>query len=90
MKSLPSPVTNAEVQARMAQDYKAHYHIARAPVGFPITIIYGDQDWIRAWEPELTAAYRAARVILIPGSSHFPWIDNPRCTALALEEALVQ
>ena len=90
VRSLPSPVTNAGVQARMSQDYKANYHVGYSPVGFPITIIYGDQDWIRAWQPELTQAYRAAHIILIPGSSHFPWIDNPSGTALAIKEALVQ
>jgi proline iminopeptidase len=90
VRSLPSPVTHADVRTQMSQDYGANYHIVPAVADFPVTIIYGDQDWIRAWQPELAAAYSRARVILVPQSSHFPWVDNSRGTALALKQALSQ
>jgi proline iminopeptidase len=55
---------------------------------FPVTLIAGDIDWIRGYEPLLKAAYPAARIITVPDAGHFPWADAREATRQALQRAL--
>ena len=85
--SLP-PIAEPSVQERLSAAFKADYHVTAGETAFPVAIIYGAQDWIRAWQPALSAAYPRASVALIPETCHFPWIDDPAGTAGAIAAAL--
>lgn len=85
--SMP-PIAEPAVQARISAEFKADYHVTAVDPAFPVAIIYGAQDWIRASQPTLSKAYPHASVALIPETSHFPWIDDPAGTAAAIAAAL--
>jgi proline iminopeptidase len=76
--------------ASLSQDYTEHYRgAATRPEGdFPVSIISGEMDWIRGYEPALRSAYPGAKLYLIAHAGHFPWIDAPREVRMPLRNAL--
>jgi pimeloyl-ACP methyl ester carboxylesterase len=76
--------------SNLSQDYTAHYGGAgaRPENGFQVSIISGDMDWIRGYEPALLSAYPGAKLYLIPHAGHFPWIDAPEEARAPLRDAL--
>jgi pimeloyl-ACP methyl ester carboxylesterase len=74
--------------ARLSESYQRDYRIAPAAAPFRVTIMAGDIDWIRGNEAALRATYPKARLMIIPGAGHFPWVDAPAATRLRLKQAL--
>lgn len=75
--------------ARLSASYQRDYRIApSAAAPFRVTIMAGDIDWIRGNEAALRATYPKARLMIIPGAGHFPWVDAPAATRLRLKQAL--
>jgi pimeloyl-ACP methyl ester carboxylesterase len=74
--------------ARLSESYQRNYRIAPAAAPFRVTIMAGDIDWIRGNEAALRATYPKARLMIIPGAGHFPWVDAPAATRLRLKQAL--
>ncbi len=62
-----------------------------AGLGVPVRILLGELDpWpnARAGE-ELAGLFRDARVSVLPGAGHFPWLDDPARFTLEVRAALV-
>ncbi|WP_247237174.1 alpha/beta fold hydrolase [Telluribacter sp. SYSU D00476] len=45
--------------------------------GYPITIVYGDQDIYQTSKDFVIHRYPTARVLTIKNSGHIPWLHNP-------------
>jgi proline iminopeptidase len=75
--------------ARLSTSFQRDYRIAPSAADpFRVTIMAGNIDWIRGNEAALRATYPKARLMIIPGAGHFPWVDAPAATRLRLEQAL--
>lgn len=60
---------------------------------FPVTVLQGDRDYVSPGAPEWAELARSRpgiRVVVLPRSSHYPWIDAPRAFHAALKAALAQ
>lgn len=78
-----------DVGRRLSDAYLHDYRITtREKTEFPITIVAGDIDWIRGYEPALKATYPMARTIIVPHAGHFSWADSPSAFRVALRAAL--
>lgn len=80
-------IFHADVAARIGRerDYDVQ---ADARRHFPVAIIAGDVDWIRGQEPALFAVWPGSRHLLIAQAGHFPWLDSPEASRVALHKAL--
>ena len=73
----------------LSVSYQQDFHVAAARDSrIRVTILAGEIDWIRGYEPALRAAYPGARLIVIAHAGHFPWADAPAATRRALKRAL--
>jgi len=61
---------------------------APAPGSFPVTLVAGAIDWIRAYEPAFKVVYPHARLLVVPKAGHFPWADAPRETRRVIGRVL--
>ena len=85
--AFPDSMFHAEVAARIGRD--RDYDVrADARRRFPVVIVAGDMDWIRGQEPALFAVWPGARHWLIAQAGHFPWLDSPEASRVALHKAL--
>ncbi len=82
------PQADPVASARISADYRANYHVTRYDPDFPVTIIYGENDWIRAWQSQMSVVYPKATIDLIPDAGHFSWIDQPALFASLIAAAL--
>lgn len=93
-KAFVGRLTTNEVHldvAPLSVSYKRDFHVAPPSAGqFRVTILAGQIDWIRGYEPALRAAYPDARLIVIPHAGHFPWADAPAATRRLLKRALAR
>jgi len=78
---------HADVAARIGRD-RAYDVRADTRRHFPVAIVAGDMDWIRGQEPALFAVWPGARHLLIAQAGHFPWLDSPEASRVALHKAL--
>ena len=85
--AFPDGLYHADVAARIARD-RAYDVRADSRRLFPVAIVVGDSDWIRGYEPALFAAWPGAGHLLIAQAGHFPWLDSPEASRLALHRAL--
>jgi proline iminopeptidase len=75
----------------LAASYDRDFHIAsqtRSP--FPVTLVAGQYDWIRGYEPAFRTVYPRLRLFLVRKAGHFPWADAPDETRRVLRQALYQ
>jgi proline iminopeptidase len=82
------PFADPVAQAHISADYRANYRVTQRDPEFQVTIIYGEDDWIRAWQSQLTTAYPRSTVKLITRAGHFSWIDRPEAFANLMAGAL--
>jgi len=61
-----------------------------APGHFPVAVLAGQDDWIRAYEPALRERYPEGRFRTIVHSGHFPWAEQPAETSAAIAWSLRQ
>lgn len=91
-KTFVGRLTNQAVHldvAPLSAAYQRDFHVGGSRRNrFRVTIIAGQIDWIRGYEPALRATYPEARLIVIPHAGHFPWIDAPVATRRLLKRAL--
>jgi pimeloyl-ACP methyl ester carboxylesterase len=88
LASLPDDAMHMDVMP-LAAAYARDFHLAAPARGsFPVTLVAGEIDWIRAYEPTFKVVYPHARLLVVPKAGHFPWADAPRETRRALGRAL--
>jgi len=86
--ALPGTSIHLDVMPLSAA-YDRDFHVVEgSATPFSVTLVAGDIDWIRGYEPLLRNAYPEAQVITIPKAGHFPWADSPEGTKQALRRAL--
>lgn len=81
---------NADVLQTMSESFDAEYDLDLTPLDwpFPVVILSGADDWMRGYEPDLKARYPAARTRTLEQANHFPWVEKPQETWVALRWAL--
>ncbi|MFA6116833.1 MAG: alpha/beta hydrolase [Sphingomonas sp.] len=89
LKTLPDSAIHQDV-APLSDDYARHYDVRTTATGatFPVVILAGEVDWIRAYEARLRETWPKAITIVIPQAGHFPWADAPAATRRALRKGL--
>jgi len=88
LASLPDAAIHMDVMP-LSVRYEHDFHTApmtRTP--FPVTLVSGQIDWIRGYEPAFKATYPRLHLFVVPGAGHFPWADAPRATQRVLARAL--
>lgn len=85
--AFPDSMFHADVAARIGHDraYDVRFDARRH---FPVAVVAGDVDWIRGQESALFAVWPGARHLLIAKAGHFPWLDSPEASRVALHKAL--
>jgi len=77
--AMPQHYADADVGRAMFADIAKHYDVndALRDTTIPILAVYGTDDPSRAAEAQLDALFPRATKVMIPGSGHFPWVENP-------------
>jgi len=82
------PVADPVAQARLSADYRANYRVTQRDPSFRVTVLYGENDWVRDQQAQVAAAYPRAAIHIVPAAGHFSWIDRPKLFAAFLAAAL--
>lgn len=73
----------------LSASYDRDFHIKATPqLPFPVTLVAGQIDWIRGYEPALRRVYPNLRLFVVPQAGHFPWADAPDETRKVLRQSL--
>jgi proline iminopeptidase len=84
--ALPDSAVHMDVMP-LSTAYERDFHIAAGTRStFPVTLIFGDIDFLRGYEQPLKATYPSAQSIIIPNAGHFPWVDSPSTARKALQK----